>query len=195
MTVQSAPSITGYNFDGWKKGNQITTGFDMPAEDVELRGRFSEQEITIFYKTETPDSTLWYVSPELANNVKVVTGTPQTSTARVRKEGYVFSHWTLEVNGSEVAGYRTTNATVTPSKADDPAARTSNIWTTRTYVAHFEPVKYTVTYSKGEHGILAGQNDDGNVIHTKLAYNDDTPAAPEVTADENYYFTGWDHYS
>lgn len=51
---------------------------------------------------------------------------------------------------------------------------------------------YTVTYNKGAHGILAGQNDDGNVVHSKLQLNSRTPVAPEVTADDGYYFTGWE---
>lgn len=50
---------------------------------------------------------------------------------------------------------------------------------------------YTVTYNKGNHGNLADQNDDGNVVHSKLQLNSKTPAAPEVTADDGYYFTGW----
>ena len=51
---------------------------------------------------------------------------------------------------------------------------------------------YTVTYNKGDHGTLNDQNGEGNVVHSKLQLNSKTPAAPEVTADDGYYFTGWD---
>ncbi len=51
---------------------------------------------------------------------------------------------------------------------------------------------YTVTYNKGDHGTLNDQNGEGNVVHSKLQLNRKTPAAPEVTADDGYYFTGWE---
>ena len=51
---------------------------------------------------------------------------------------------------------------------------------------------YTVTYNKGDHGTLNDQNGEGNVVHSKLQLNSKTPAAPEVTADDGYYFTGWE---
>ena len=50
---------------------------------------------------------------------------------------------------------------------------------------------FTVIYNKGTNGILQGQDRDGNVIYASLKKGSDTPAAPEVTADEGYYFTGW----
>lgn len=51
---------------------------------------------------------------------------------------------------------------------------------------------YTVTYNKGDHGTLNDQNGEGNVVHSKLQLNSKTPTAPEVTADDGYYFTGWE---
>lgn len=55
-----------------------------------------------------------------------------------------------------------------------------------------EAPKYTVTYAKGEHGNLEGQDNSGNVVHPNLKKGDNTPAAPIVNAAEGYYFTGWD---
>ena len=52
--------------------------------------------------------------------------------------------------------------------------------------------RYTVTYNKGENGNLAGQDDEGNVKNENIRKHSATPAAPAVTADEGYYFTGWD---
>ena len=51
---------------------------------------------------------------------------------------------------------------------------------------------YTVTYNKGDHGTLNDQNGEGNVVHSKLQLNSKTPTPPEVTADDGYYFTGWE---
>ncbi|MCD8191470.1 MAG: VWA domain-containing protein [Oscillospiraceae bacterium] len=58
---------------------------------------------------------------------------------------------------------------------------------------------YTVTYEDGEHGSLSydtstspTSESSDTVVYANLAYGSDTPAAPEVTADEGYYFTGWE---
>ena len=52
--------------------------------------------------------------------------------------------------------------------------------------------RYTVTYNKGNNGTLDGQDASGNVIHTDIKKWTATPAAPAVTADDDYYFTDWD---
>ena len=54
-----------------------------------------------------------------------------------------------------------------------------------------EAPKYTVTYAKGEHGNLEGQDNSGNVVHPNLVKGTATPDAPTVNADDGYYFTGW----
>lgn len=50
--------------------------------------------------------------------------------------------------------------------------------------------KCTVTYNKGDHGNLAGQDANGNVA-TSVKLGSNTPAAPAVTPDDGYEFTGW----
>ncbi|MCD8099981.1 MAG: VWA domain-containing protein, partial [Oscillospiraceae bacterium] len=58
---------------------------------------------------------------------------------------------------------------------------------------------YTVTYEDGEYGSLSNYEslegaDEATaeaVVYNNLAYGSATPAAPEVTAAEGYYFTGW----
>lgn len=50
--------------------------------------------------------------------------------------------------------------------------------------------KCTVTYNKGNHGNLADQDDKGNVA-TSVKLGSNTPAAPAVTPDDGYEFTGW----
>ena len=51
-------------------------------------------------------------------------------------------------------------------------------------------LKCTVTYNKGNHGNLADQDDKGNVA-TSVKLGSNTPAAPAVTPDDGYEFTGW----
>ncbi len=50
---------------------------------------------------------------------------------------------------------------------------------------------YTVTYNRGANGHLEGENGDGNVVHSGVKHGTATPAAPEVQADNGWYFTGW----
>ena len=51
---------------------------------------------------------------------------------------------------------------------------------------------FTVTYDEGDHGSLAGDdNDDGQIIHANIVEGSATPDAPAVTPNEGYYFTGW----
>ncbi len=52
--------------------------------------------------------------------------------------------------------------------------------------------RFTVTYNKGANGTLAGQDNDGNVKTENIKMHSATPAEPAVTADEGYYFIGWD---
>ena len=54
-----------------------------------------------------------------------------------------------------------------------------------------ESPKCTVTYNKGNHGNLADQDDKGNVA-TSVKLGSNTPAAPAVTPNDGWYFTGWD---
>ena len=57
-----------------------------------------------------------------------------------------------------------------------------------------ETSRYTVTYLKGDHGILNGK--DASVKYENIKKWSDTVTAdrptPEVTADDGYYFIGWE---
>ena len=57
-----------------------------------------------------------------------------------------------------------------------------------------ETSRYTVTYLKGDHGIL--NDEDDSVIYENIKKWSDTVTAdrptPEVTADDGYYFIGWE---
>lgn len=55
-----------------------------------------------------------------------------------------------------------------------------------------ESPKCTVIYNKGAHGSLAGQDTDGNVVHSSVKLGSATPKAPVVTPDNGWYFTGWE---
>lgn len=50
----------------------------------------------------------------------------------------------------------------------------------------------TVTFNRGAHGHLYGEDANGNVTTANLRYGADTPSAPAVIPDAGYSFTGWD---
>ncbi len=52
---------------------------------------------------------------------------------------------------------------------------------------------YTVIFDKGEYGTLKDQNADGQVVYNNIKANAATPEYPAVTADEHYYFAGWNY--
>ncbi|MBR5773822.1 MAG: VWA domain-containing protein [Clostridia bacterium] len=51
--------------------------------------------------------------------------------------------------------------------------------------------KYDVTYNSGDHGSIEGEDEDGNYTFEDIITGNPTPAAPEVTPDEGWYFVGW----
>ena len=99
---------------------------------------------------------------------------PDTSDQTVNGVEYTFDGWYLDRDCTEEAKF---DSTITE--------RTD-------YYGKYVPKYYTVTYDKGDHGTLAGQNENGQVVQGNLKSGDPTPAAPEVTADDGWYFTGWD---
>ena len=54
--------------------------------------------------------------------------------------------------------------------------------------------RYTVTYDSGDYGTLTGtgENAVGQIVHDNLVRYEDTPTAPAVVPNDDYYFTGWD---
>lgn len=50
---------------------------------------------------------------------------------------------------------------------------------------------FDVTYNRGANGHLEDEDSNGNVVHEDCLIGSDTPAAPAVTPDEGWYFTGW----
>ena len=51
--------------------------------------------------------------------------------------------------------------------------------------------KYQITFAKGEHGKLTGQDGNGNVVIPNILSGRPLPKPPTVTADPGYTFTGW----
>ncbi len=65
---------------------------------------------------------------------------------------------------------------------------------TKTYTAVYEKVATdwrTVSFAKGEHGTLKGQDVNGNIILPEILTGSLFPTVPEVTAEKGYKFTGW----
>ncbi|MBQ4552626.1 MAG: InlB B-repeat-containing protein, partial [Clostridia bacterium] len=56
---------------------------------------------------------------------------------------------------------------------------------------YYELQVFTVIYDDGEHGTIDGADANGQIVHNECKKGSATPAAPAVTADNGYYFTGW----
>ena len=51
--------------------------------------------------------------------------------------------------------------------------------------------KYQITFAKGEHGKLTGQDENGKVVIPNILSGSSVPTAPAATADPGYTFIGW----
>ena len=82
VTLRDAPTKEGYTFSGWSE----TSGFKMPAKDVEIRGNFSINDYTVTYK----------VDGKVIDEKKHQYNEEVTVRADETKEGYTFSGWSSE---------------------------------------------------------------------------------------------------
>ncbi len=168
------PTRKGYTFKGWSP---------------EVSGAVGGATYNIVY-TATWEQLTYTVTGTIDNG-KVTNGS-QTVKYGGASEAMTFT---------PTAHYRIKSVTENGTAVDDPKIGTDG---TYTYPAQTnvtgnievavttEPILYTVTYNKGANGTLAGQGADGNVTTDNLKFGTNTPAAPVVTADDGWYFTGWD---
>ena len=82
VTLRDAPTKEGYTFSGWSE----TSGFKMPAKDVEIKGNFSINDYTVTYK----------VDGKVIDEKKHQYNEEVTVRADETKEGYTFSGWSSE---------------------------------------------------------------------------------------------------
>ena len=82
VTLRDAPTKEGYTFSGWSE----TSGFKMPAKDVEIRGNFSINDYTVTYK----------VDGKVIDEKKRQYNEEVTVRADETKVGYTFSGWSSE---------------------------------------------------------------------------------------------------
>ena len=82
VILRDAPTKEGYTFSGWSE----TSGFKMPAKDVEIRGNFSINDYTVTYK----------VDGKVIDEKKRQYNEEVTVRADETKVGYTFSGWSSE---------------------------------------------------------------------------------------------------
>lgn len=51
--------------------------------------------------------------------------------------------------------------------------------------------EFDVTFNSGDHGSIKGEDKNGNVTFEDVTNGTSTPAPPEVTPDDGWYFVGW----
>ncbi len=167
------PTRKGYTFKGWSPEVSQTVGGDTYG---------------IVY-TATWEQLTYTVTGTIDNGT--VTNGSQTVTHGEASEAMTFTpaeHYRIKSvteNGAAV-----NNQTIGEDGTYTYPAQT-NVTGNITVAVTTEPIPYTVTYNKGANGTLTGQDENGNVT-TTATYGDNTSAAPAVTADDGWYFTGWD---
>jgi uncharacterized repeat protein (TIGR02543 family) len=98
------------------------------------------------------------------------------NTGGLVRSGYTFMGW----------AYSSTASTAVFAVIDNSVSPASfTIHDNVDLFAVWSPTVYTVTYQPGTHGTFTAQ------VTTNLHYGDQTPAAPTVTGDAGWTFTGW----
>lgn len=128
-------------------------------------------------------------------NGNTITWTPTTGEVSEKDDGiktYTYTlTYTVKLDTSDkdfVDGYHPTNG-VTTLVFNDGGTDTTCYFNVPGVKG--ESPKCTVIYNKGAHGSLAGQDTDGNVVHSSVKLGSATPKAPDVTPNDGYEFTGW----
>lgn len=169
------PTREGYTFKGWSP---------------EVSGAVGGDTYGIVY-TATWEQLTYTVTGTIDNGGTVTRGF-QTVKYGEASETMTFT---------PAEHYRIKSVTENGAAVDDPTIgedgtytypAQTNVTGNITVAVTTELIPYTVTYNKGANGTLAGQGADGNVTTDNLKFGDNTPAAPVVTADDGWYFTGWD---
>ena len=168
VTVEDAPSVTGYTFAGWTTTDvTVEDGkFTMPDKDVTLTGVFTAKSYNVIYYTDTDKAT------QLDKQTKTF-GTSVTvglseGKDEPTKAGHTFSGWKCVTSG----------VTVTDSKFTMPDSNVE-------FVPEWTVNKHTVTYT------VTGAPDGYTVpASATVAYGTEVTVAatPSVTG---YTFAGW----
>lgn len=83
MSLRTEPQKEGYTFSGWDR----ESGFNMPAENVEIEGHYSINSYTVTYK----------VDGELYGDIETYEyNAPVELRQEPQKEGYTFGGWSSE---------------------------------------------------------------------------------------------------
>ncbi len=177
VTVAATPSLAGYSFNGWKKGEETVTSFTMPDKDVTLQGSWvanTDTPYTIeYYLQDLNDETKYNKN---ADATEKRTGTTDQMASVQDADKKSFTGFTFDEHN--------TNNVLEGTITGDGLLVLKLYYTRNTH---------TVTYTKGDHGVFA---DD---VHSNVKYGASTPAfKSEKGTDGNpkgaagYTFTGWD---
>ena len=159
VTLRDAPTKEGYTFSGWSE----TSGFKMPAKDVEIKGNFSINDYTVTYK----------VDGKVIDEKKHQYNEEVTVRADETKEGYTFSGWSSEdVRQSFIQ--RLLSSSIAGKTFRMPAKDV-------VIEGHFDINSYKVTYQVG--GVQSGETETYE-YGTLVTIRDDLEK-------EGHKFSGW----
>ena len=129
VTAPTAPTKTGYTFDGWDALPET-----MPAENITVNAKWEANEYTIVYDT---------VGGSAVASTPAVYDAEATLAAAPTKTGYVFKGWKLGDTTYEAG------ATVKNLAADGSVTVTA-VWEANTYTVTFDKNDAAATGTMGE---------------------------------------------
>ena len=170
ITPPAAPTLTGYNFDGWYSDVGLTTAYTfttMPSNNITVYAKWTPITYNIAYdgngftSGSTPSSTHTYNQAQALN----ANGYLRT--------GYTFEGWAT-----------TTDGDVTYTDSNIVTNLTIIQGTTITLYANWTPIEYTIEYDGN--GATSGETDSSEHFYGQ-------PKALNVNGyiRDNYDFAGW----
>lgn len=165
VTVADEAEALGYKFSGWKADGIAGSEFEMPSQNVTLKGSWTANADTA-YKVE-----YYYMKDgkyaAAADNIVKCTGTTDAVATvtdddkNPARPGYRFDAAAANVESAPIAGDGSTTLKV-----------------------YFKQ-QLTVSYLPGDHGVF------DPVTHEALDYGSLTPAPPLAAGEVGYQFEGW----
>ncbi len=189
-TAATAPTKTGYTFNGWYTTGLSTDGsetkvdpngsFTMPGKNITFTGSYSKIPYTVYYKFYIVKDG---VDTPLDNKtVKMTYYIGDTySTIDTKYEGYNSKFWYLEDSPSTIASL---GATLTEDVIKEYFASSDTLYLRCNYTAK----RYTTRFYDG--------TDELTALNRTIPYNTVlADAVPATYEKDGYTFEGWKYYT
>nr|WP_294463649.1 InlB B-repeat-containing protein [uncultured Sellimonas sp.] len=192
ITVLDFPNVEGYSFSGWldKEQQQHKPNTSWKLQDAkELANRNNEivleanskaNTYTVEFNKNALDAT-----GDMNNQTFEFDKAQKLSANKYARKGFEFKGWSTTSNGTVVYANEAEVKNLTSEK--DGKVTLYAVW-------EKDPSQwYTVTFDRGAHGAFTEEGQEGKdtIVHSDLVTGSTFPDAPEIQAEEDWVFTGW----